>query len=95
MLNIVELLTQLVGKVIEHVFNWPFLLFVFLVWLVARFKNQIGSMLDKRGAVPASELSSKIHKEVDPLNKELGLLTTQMTEIQFQLRKIEDPKVNG
>ncbi len=90
MFSIVESLINLVGRVIDNILSWPFLLFIFLVWLVTRFKNQIGSMLDRRGSVPAGELSGKIHKEVNPLSKDLSLIKSQVTDLQFQMRRVED-----
>ncbi len=90
MFSIVDSLIRLVGKVIDHLMDWPFLLFVLLVWLAARFRDQIGSFLDRRGAVPAQELSGKIRKEVDPLAKGVNQLSTQVTDLQFQMRRVED-----
>ncbi|HMK36456.1 MAG TPA: hypothetical protein VK463_15385 [Desulfomonilaceae bacterium] len=90
MIHLVEQILELVGTLIGYVLNWPFLLVVFLVWLVSRFRVQIGSMLDRRSSVAAGELSKKIQEALDPLAARVGTLISQVSDLQLQMRKVED-----
>ena len=90
MIHLVEQTLGFVGNLIGRLLDWPFLLLILVVWLVSCFRDQIGSMLDRRSAVGAGELSKKIHAEVDPVTEKLGVLTSQVADLQSQMRKVED-----
>jgi predicted nucleic acid-binding Zn-ribbon protein len=89
MLNLLDQLLGLTVKVLDVLFAWPFLLFVFLVWLVSRYRDQIGATLDRRGAIKRSELSSAIREELDPINKDLGNLKPDVSQLRTQMAKLE------
>lgn len=89
MLNLLDQLLGLTAKVLGHLLDWPFLLFIFLVWLANRYRDQIGSALDRRGAIKRSELASAIRDELDPLNRDLGDLKPDVSQLRTRVAKIE------
>lgn len=89
MLNLLDQLLGLTAKVIGFLLDWPFLLFVFLVWLVSRYRDQLGSVLDRRGTVRRSDLSSAIREELDPLTKDIGDLKPDVSTLRTKVAGIE------
>ena len=89
MLNLLDQLFGLTAKVLEFIFNWPFLLFVFLVWIVNRYRDQIGSTIDRRGTIRRGEISSAIREELDPLTKDIGDLKPDVYTLRTQVARIE------
>jgi predicted nucleic acid-binding Zn-ribbon protein len=80
----------ILSKLIGLVFDWPFLLFAFLVWMATRFRDQIGSILDRRGAIPAEELSSRIRQELESVSREVAALSGELADLQQQMSKMEN-----
>lgn len=89
MVNIVDQVLGLTGKLITSILSWPFLLFVLLVWLANRYRDHIGSILDRRGAVKRADFSSAVRTELEPVNKEIGDLKLVVDDLRSQLMKIE------
>ncbi len=89
MLNLLDQLLGLTAKVLGYLLDWPFLLFVFLVWLASRYRDQIGSALDRRGAIKRSELASAIRDELEPITRDIGDLKPDVSQLRTKVAKIE------
>lgn len=89
MANLFEQLFMLIGGVVKYLLDWPFLLFVFLVWVAGRYRDQIGSFLDRRGAIKTSDLSPAVRRELEPIIKELGEIKPAVADLQIRLLKME------
>ncbi|MDQ7785597.1 MAG: hypothetical protein RDU20_22140 [Desulfomonilaceae bacterium] len=89
MLNLLENLLGLTATVLGYLLDWPFLLFVFLVWLASRYRDQLGSALDRRAAIKRSELASAVRDELGPITKDLGGLKPDVAELKTRTAKIE------
>ncbi len=89
MLNLLDQLLGLTANVLGLLLDWPFLLFIFLVWLASRYRDQIGSALDRRGAIKRSELASAIRDELDPITKDLGEIKPDVSQLRTRAAKIE------
>jgi predicted nucleic acid-binding Zn-ribbon protein len=89
MVNVVDQVLGLTGKLISGFLSWPFLLFVLLAWLANRHRDHIGSFLDRRGAVKRSDFSSAVRDEMESVNKEMGDLKLMVNELRAQTMRIE------
>jgi len=89
MASLFEQLFILIGRVAKHLLDWPFLLFILLVWIASRYRDQIGSFLDRRAAIKPFDLSAAVRKELEPIIKELGDLQPAVADLQTQLLKLE------
>ncbi len=70
-LNMTKLIEQVLGltdKLMGSLLDWPFLLFVVAVWIMSRYRDQIGSMLDRRGAVGAGVVIKAVRREMEPVH---------------------------
>ena len=45
MVSIFDQALQMTGKVLGHILDWPFLLFVLVVWILVRYRDQIDNVL--------------------------------------------------
>lgn len=88
MVNVVDLVMGLTGKLITSLLSWPFLLFVLIIWLANRYRDHIGSILDRRGAIKRADFSSAIRNELESVNKEIGDLKLLASELKSQVGKI-------
>jgi|GEM_PF-5518816 len=79
----------LTEKVIGFILNWPFLLFVFLVWMVHRYREQIASILERRGTIKRSELSSAIREHVELLNRNVGGIKSEVASFSAKVAQLE------
>ena len=89
MTDIVSQLFGLTEKLIGLLLSWPFLLFAFLFWVVNRYRDQIGSMLDRRGAVKASVLSKAVKQELEPVSKELETIVPTVSALRYELDQLK------
>ncbi|MFH1116110.1 MAG: hypothetical protein V1792_19530 [Pseudomonadota bacterium] len=89
MFNLLDQLLGLTSKVMGLLLDWPFLFFVILVWLASRYRDQIGSALDRRGAIKRGELASAIRDELDPITRDLGEIKPEVFQLRTRVAKIE------
>jgi len=89
MVNIIDQAIQLAGKVLGHLLDWPFLLFILLVWFITRFRDQIGAFLDRRASLRRSDLSIAIREEIAPIAKDIGSLKADVVELKGRVAQID------
>lgn len=85
MTHFINQLLELTGRLIEGILNWPFLLFAFAVWLVLRYRDQIGSILDRRGTVKLGAIHKTVRIELEPILAEFESLKTAFGEIKAKV----------
>lgn len=90
MTTIIERLVELTGKFMSILLDWPFLGFVFLLWIANRYRNQIGSFLDRRGAVPAGDISKAVKQNLEPVASDLTDLRAAILDLRRQMARIDD-----
>ncbi|MBI5572571.1 MAG: hypothetical protein HY914_21685 [Desulfomonile tiedjei] len=88
MSDIVTQLFGLTGKLIGFLLSWPFLLFVFLFWVVNRYRDQIGSMLDRRGAVKAAVISQAVQRGLEPIGKQLEAVVPNISALKREVDQL-------
>lgn len=81
MVGIIDQFIELNGRLLNNLFDWPFLAFVFLVWLANRYRDQIGSMLDRRNTIPSGELSKTVKAQLEPLARNVAQLGSEVSEL--------------
>lgn len=84
-MGLIEQFMELNGRVLNNVFDWPFLAFVFLVWLANRYRDQIGSMLDRRNTIPSGELSKNVKVQLEPLVRDVAQLGSEVSELKSKM----------
>lgn len=89
MVSIFDQILQMTGKVLGHILDWPFLLFVLVVWILVRYRDQIGSALDRRESIKRAELLSAVREELAPVRKDVGDLKVEVMQLKADLVKVE------
>ena len=77
---------------LEGVLDWPFLLFVIIIFCSLFFRQQLGGLLSRwdiaidwgTGSIRLRELSEKFDQEVDPVREELDALKQAVTALESQ-----------
>jgi hypothetical protein len=77
---------------LEGVIDWPFLLFVIIIFCSLFFRQQLGGLLSRgdiaidwgTGSIRLRELSEKFDQEVDPVREELDALKQAVTALESQ-----------
>jgi archaellum component FlaC len=90
MTTIIERLIELTGKLMNTLLDWPFLGFVFLLWIANRYRNQIGSFLDRRGTVPAGDISKAVKQNLEPISSDVADLRTAILDLRRQMTRLDD-----
>ncbi|AFM23874.1 hypothetical protein [Desulfomonile tiedjei] len=84
-MGLIDQFMELNGRVLNNVFDWPFLAFVFLVWLANRYRDQIGSMLDRRNTIPSGELAKNVKVQLEPLVRDVAQLGSEVSELKSKM----------
>lgn len=79
--------------VLEGVLDWPFLLFVIIIFSSLFFRQQLGGLLSRgdiaidwgTGNIRLRDLSEKFDQEVDPVREDLDALKQAVRALELQM----------
>lgn len=89
MTKLIELALGLTDKLMGSLLDWPFLLFIVAAWVLTRYRDQIGSMLDRRGAVGAGVVISAVRREMQPVLTEVEGLAKAVSELKYEVERLQ------
>ncbi len=89
MINLIEHVLGLTDKLMGSLLDWPFLLFVVVVWIMSRYRDQIGSMLDRRGAVGAGVVIKAVRREMEPVLTQVAGLGQAVSDLRYEVERLQ------
>jgi hypothetical protein len=89
MTKLIELSLGLTDKLMGSLLDWPFLLFVAVAWVLTRYRDQIGSMLDRRGAVGAGVVIGAVRREMQPVLVQVEGLAKAVSDLRYEVERLQ------